>query len=238
MWVTMHHGTSVVFQRYCINDDEPLNLEGWREGRGQEEGSRKLAGNYKIWQLRPKEFFSFWSLCVSPQTSTSAFLIFFFFAMKRCPIAVRIAGSIRILPFCALNDFFHVRVWTFASLSHHTLYMGNLVPAYTMYHVLPCWQKKRWPKKKGKKREKSTSRHQFWSRPTTRNRRLFLFFALWTSANCNFSYLWLQMSQCSIIHFKPLYPLLVDILFEKACKAPKALVAHAGHILPQGAEKV
>ena len=29
-----------------------------------------------------------------------------------------------------------------ASLSHHTLYMGNLVPAYTMYHVFPCWQKK------------------------------------------------------------------------------------------------
>ena len=30
-----------------------------------------------------------------------------------------------------------------ASLSHHTLYMGN------MYHVFPCW-----PKKKGKKEDK------------------------------------------------------------------------------------
>ena len=35
-----------------------------------------------------------------------------------------------------------------ASLSHHTLYMGNLVPAYTMYHVFPCWQKKKMAKKK------------------------------------------------------------------------------------------
>ena len=28
-----------------------------------------------------------------------------------------------------------------ASLSHHTLYMGNLVAMYTMYNVFPCWQK-------------------------------------------------------------------------------------------------
>ena len=30
-----------------------------------------------------------------------------------------------------------------ASLSHHTLYMGHLVPAYTMYHVFPCWKKRK-----------------------------------------------------------------------------------------------
>ena len=37
----------------------------------------------------------------------AAFLVFFFFAMKRCPIAGKIAGSIRILPCCVLTDFFN-----------------------------------------------------------------------------------------------------------------------------------
>ena len=56
-----------------------------------------------------------------------------------------------------------------ASLSHHTLYIGNLVPAaYTMYHVFPCWQKeKKMAEKKG------ASPHRSWSRPMTRNQRLF-----------------------------------------------------------------
>ena len=44
---------------------------------------------------------SFWS-----QTRALAFLIFFFFAMKRCPIAATIAGSIGILLRCVLNNFF------------------------------------------------------------------------------------------------------------------------------------
>ena len=61
-----------------------------------------------------------------------------------------------------------------ASLSHHTLYMGNLVPAYTMYHVFPCWKKRR--KIAGKK---SASPHQFWNQPMTRNQRLFLFGLRW-----------------------------------------------------------
>ena len=30
-----------------------------------------------------------------------------------------------------------------ASLSQHTLYMGNLVPMYTMFYVFPCWPKKK-----------------------------------------------------------------------------------------------
>ena len=30
-----------------------------------------------------------------------------------------------------------------ASLSHHTLYTGNLVPVYTMYHIFPCWPPKK-----------------------------------------------------------------------------------------------
>ena len=47
------------------------------------------------------------------RTRASAFLISgFFFAMKQCPIAAKITGSIGILPCCALNDF-HIRVWTF-----------------------------------------------------------------------------------------------------------------------------
>ena len=44
-----------------------------------------------------------------------------------------------------------------ASLSHHILYMGNLVPAYTMYHIFPCCQKKkekRWPGKKKERKKK------------------------------------------------------------------------------------
>ena len=31
-----------------------------------------------------------------------------------------------------------MNVGPIASLNHHTLYMGNLVPAYTMYHTFPC----------------------------------------------------------------------------------------------------
>ena len=70
-------------------------------------------------------------LCAaSPQTRASAF--FFFFAAK-------IAGLIGILPCCVLNNFFTSRGMNVcpiyeASLSHHTLYLGNLVP---MYHYFP-----------------------------------------------------------------------------------------------------
>ena len=57
--------------------------------------------------LRPQEKVSgVWSLRSSPQTCASAFLVFFvFFAMKQCPIAAKIAGSIGILPCCVLIDF-------------------------------------------------------------------------------------------------------------------------------------
>ena len=74
--------------------------------------------------------FLVWSPCASPQTRMSAFLDYFFGAMKRCPIAAKIAGSIGILPCCVLNDFFrsmNVSPICEASLSHHTLCMGNLV---------------------------------------------------------------------------------------------------------------
>ena len=64
----------------------------------------------------------FWSLSTSPQTSASAFLVLFFFAMKRCPIAAKIAGLCfkrlvhrLVCPICE------------AFLSHHSLCIGNLV---------------------------------------------------------------------------------------------------------------
>ena len=70
----------------------------------------------------PKMFSGFRSPCASPQH----------FAMKLCPIAAKIAGLIGILPCCVLNDFFshwgmNVCLICVASLSHHTLCMGNLV---------------------------------------------------------------------------------------------------------------
>ena len=55
----------------------------------------------------PKKVSGFWLPRASPQSRASEFLVFFFFfAMKRCPIAAKIAGSIGILPCCVLNDFF------------------------------------------------------------------------------------------------------------------------------------
>ena len=49
---------------------------------------------------------SFWFPRVSPQTRMSAFFVFLLVAMKRCPIAAKIAGSIGILPRCVFIDFF------------------------------------------------------------------------------------------------------------------------------------
>ena len=55
----------------------------------------------------------------------------FFFAVKRCPIAAKIVGSLAILPCCVLNGFFTsgMNIWLDceASLSHHTLCIVNLV---------------------------------------------------------------------------------------------------------------
>ena len=99
-----------------------------------------------------KKVSGFWSLHTWPQTSTSAFLIHFF-AMKRCPIAAKIAGSIGIMPCCALNDFFtsgmNVCPICEASLSHH----GKFGPVYTMYRVynvsrISLLAKKLWLKQK------------------------------------------------------------------------------------------
>ena len=89
----------------------------------------------------------------------------FFWAMKQCPTAAKIAGSIGILPYCVLNDFSHrgmnVCPICEASLSHDTLCMkfwsGSNNRIY-MYHVLVF----HW-----------LAHEQNWSRPLTRNRRLF-----------------------------------------------------------------
>ena len=53
-------------------------------------------------QITNKNYSGFWSTRVSPQTRSSAFLIQIF-AMKRCPIAAKIAGSIGLLPYCGLS---------------------------------------------------------------------------------------------------------------------------------------
>ena len=74
-----------------------------------------------------------------------------------------------------------------ACLSHHTLYMGNLVPAYTMYHVFPCWQKKREEitknEKEKRKKKKAYHRTRFWSRLMTRHRRLFFGLSIYSYLN-------------------------------------------------------
>ena len=89
-----------------------------------------LKGLYTIGKIsiRPKQRFLV-SACVA---SDQCVVIFFFLAMKRCPIAAQIAGLIGILPHCVLNYFSQrssINVWPIcvASLSHHTLCMGNLV---------------------------------------------------------------------------------------------------------------
>ena len=107
--------------------------------------------------LRPPKKIRFWSLRASPQTCGSAFLIFSFFflvAMKRCPIAAKVAGSIGIRPYCVLNDFSHtcrgmnVCLICEASLSHHTLYMGNLGPRVYNVSYITLLAKQKYGKKK------------------------------------------------------------------------------------------
>ena len=92
--------------------------------------------------LRPKKKVSgFWSL------RTSAFFILFYLffgheTMSNCRQNCWIDWNSAVL--CFKRLFLHrgMNVCE-ASLSHHTLYMGNLVPAYTMYHDFPAGKKKR-----------------------------------------------------------------------------------------------
>ena len=65
---------------------------------------------------------------IASDPQVGIFTFFFFFAMKRCPIAAKIAGSNGILPRCDLNDFFktggmNVCPMCEASLSHHTVHL-------------------------------------------------------------------------------------------------------------------
>ena len=67
------------------------------------------------------------------RTARRHFSILFFFSMKPCPIAAKIAGSIGTLPCCVLNDYFAYRgmnvctIWEASLNSHHTLCVVNLV---------------------------------------------------------------------------------------------------------------
>ena len=66
-----------------------------------------------VWtELNKNDYFAvkiisgFWYLRALPQTHSSELLVFSLFAIKRCPIAAKIAGSIGILPCFVLNNFF------------------------------------------------------------------------------------------------------------------------------------
>ena len=125
-----------------------------------------------------KKVSGFWSPRTSPQTCASAFLIFLFCCcyetMSNCSQNCWIDWNSAVL--CFKKSFYIIGVWTFAwfvrPLLATTLCMENLVPAYAMYHVFSCWQKRFFFKKMAK--NKSASPHWFWSRPMTRNWRLFL----------------------------------------------------------------
>ena len=66
------------------------------------------AKHVNLWN---KKVSGFWSPRASPQTRASVFLIFFFFAMKRCPIAKKLLDR---LEFCrAVLRLYHIGVWTF-----------------------------------------------------------------------------------------------------------------------------
>ena len=120
----------------------------------------------------------------------------YLFAMKRCLIATKIAGSIGILLCCVLNDFFHTGAWTFARFVRPLLaailcIMWNLVPAYTCITYFPVCKK-------------SASSHQFWSRPLTRNSRFFCIMFLKLENEIVWSYFWVlsKSSRCFGLRWK------------------------------------
>ena len=99
----------------------------------------------------------FWS--PSPQARVSAFLIFFYLAMKRCPITAKIAGLIGIsvaLCFFLATILCKWEIWS----------------RVYMHQVFPCWQKRKL--KINPFPPKTASPHPFWSRPVTRNRLIFV----------------------------------------------------------------
>ena len=116
--------------------------------------------------IRPKQKVSgFCPPHASPQTHASAFKKQFFWGgetMSNCSQNCWIDWNSAVLCF---KWIFHIGVWTFATI---LCTCQNLVPRIQMYHVFPCWQKKKdgW-------RKKNASPHWFWSRLMTRNRRLF-----------------------------------------------------------------
>ena len=111
------------------------------------------------WMIRIKKFlFRKWTIKCLNQNKKSRFwsvrrlrparrhfYFFFLFAMKRCPIAAKIAGSIGILLRCVLNDFFYMGVsehlpdlWgplLATILCVQEIWSGSNNRAHTMYHV-------------------------------------------------------------------------------------------------------
>ena len=96
--------------------------------------------------FKVKKVSGFWYTGASPQTRASAFLMLIFFlcceTMFNCSQNCWIDWNSAVLCSTLSHRGMNVCLICEASLSHHTLYMGNLVPAYTMYHVFPCWQKR------------------------------------------------------------------------------------------------
>ena len=123
----------------------------------------------------PKKVSGFWSPHASPQTSTSALLIFLFFAMKLCPIAAKISGSIRILPCCVLKRLFHIGVglWRFARFVRPLLATILCNWKFGPPRVSRISLSAKKTKKITKKKHLTLSRHPFWSQLMTRNGSLF-----------------------------------------------------------------
>ena len=70
-----------------------------------------------------KKVSTFWSPRALPQTRASAFLVFvFIFAMKRCSIAAKIAGSIGILSQRGMNV---CPIWSGSSNRVYMYHVGN-----------------------------------------------------------------------------------------------------------------
>ena len=136
----------------------------------EERGWCRITTYNEYWDInfviRPKTK-SLWFLVFVRVTSDCAlaFLVFFFlfFAMKRCPIAAKIAGLIGILPCCVLNDSITLGIWTFARFVRPLLatilcvwkiWSGSNNRAQTCITYFTGWQNKIPPPPQKKKKKK------------------------------------------------------------------------------------
>ena len=98
------------------------------------------------------------------------FYYILFLAMKRCPIAAKIARLIGNQPCCELNTFFHIGVWTFARFVRPVLatiyvwgiWSGSNNSVY-MYHVFHWLAKIKKITPPPPQKKKNGSLHRFWS---------------------------------------------------------------------------